>query len=114
MADSRNEALTGEYIYGLAEIETEEARNQWLNNRFITDWESGRRPKVCGINVMAEEVGKLQRCVNKLDIVLDDDQRHRWNTEAKHRIITTISMLRRLYQVWDELPDHEQGVRQSP
>jgi len=54
--------------------------------------------------VIGEEYGKLCQCSNKLAITLDGETRNQWRTEARHRIITSMSLLRRLYDRLDEVP----------
>ena len=92
-------------LYREVEDHTIEARKIWTDSRAPINWENDPMPKVWGVNVLAEEVGKLTRCVNKLAISQDPSVTQTWNREAKHRIITSMSMLRRLAESWDELPD---------
>ena len=92
-------------LYKAVEEHTIEARKRWADSRAPINWENDPQPKVFGVNAMAEEVGKLARCANKLAILDDDAERKKWNKEAQYRIITSMSMLRRLAESWDELPD---------
>ena len=57
------------------------------------------------MSCIEEEVGKLCRAVNKLSIVVDDTQREGYLDEGYHRILTASSLLRRLAENWEKLPD---------
>lgn len=52
-----------------------------------------------------EEVGKLSRACNKLTICIDESQRDGYLDEGYHRILTASSLLRRLAENWEVLPD---------
>jgi hypothetical protein len=58
--------------------------------------------------VLTEEVGKLNRCCNKLAIVLDKDVEDQWQKEAKYRLITIASICMRFYAAFD---DCEKDIR---
>ena len=92
-------------LYRQVEEHTIEARKIWADSRSPINWESDPMPKVWGVGVLVEEIGKLSRCANKLAISQDAGVTEQWNKEAKYRIITSMSMLRRLAESWDELPD---------
>jgi len=57
------------------------------------------------LSVITEEIGKLCQCVNKLQISRDETVRDGWQIEGYHRIITSLSLLRRLAENWKNLPD---------
>lgn len=58
------------------------------------------------MSVITEEVGKLCRTVNKLNLKPGDKRIvAQWEKEGYHRIITTVSLLRRLAEAWDKLPN---------
>ena len=57
------------------------------------------------MSVIEEEVGKLCRACNKLSIVIDKNQREGYLDEGYHRILTASSLLRRLAENWEKLPD---------
>lgn len=61
--------------------------------------------RVYGINNIVEEIGKLARAANKLMIAEDRDIREQWDHEARKSILQASSLLRRLDEVWDSLPD---------
>ena len=54
-------------------------------------------PAVYGLNATVEEVGKLARCYNKLVIAEIPEVRAQWRNEARHRMVTCLSLLERLY-----------------
>lgn len=57
------------------------------------------------MSAIEEEVGKLCRACNKLSIVIDKSQREGYLDEGYHRILTASSLLRRLAENWEKLPD---------
>ena len=57
------------------------------------------------MSAIEEEVGKLCRACNKLSIVVDENQREGYLDEGYHRILTASSLLRRLAENWENLPD---------
>ena len=57
------------------------------------------------LSVITEEIGKLCQAVNKLHIVNDEAIRQQWVLEGYHRILTASSLLRRLAEQWEVLPD---------
>jgi len=54
----------------------------------------------CWMTVLNEEVGKLNRAVNKLRVSVDGDVIQQWETEGLRRIVTSMSVLSRLWEVW--------------
>lgn len=83
------------------ERETAEARAAFLTHPEHLD-NGMPRPEVW-LNVTLEELGKLSRCVNKLNLAQDATIREQWSKEGYRRIVTTASLLRRLAERWDEL-----------
>jgi hypothetical protein len=79
-----------------AEVErhTEEARR-----KFGDDHDS----PYYWLGVLTEEVGKLSRAVNKLNIAVDLDVRAQWTREGRHRLTTIASLARRMAERWPEL-----------
>ncbi len=58
------------------------------------------------MSVINEEIGKLCRVVNKLNLMPGDERIiEQWQKEGYHRIITSVSLLRRLAESWDKLPN---------
>lgn len=57
------------------------------------------------MSAIEEEVGKLCRACNKLSIVVDRNQREGYLDEGYHRILTASSLLRRLAEGWEGIPD---------
>ena len=57
------------------------------------------------MSALTEEIGKLCRACNKLTIVIDPQQREGYLDEGYHRIITASSLLRRLAENWEDIPD---------
>jgi hypothetical protein len=95
--------FTLEKFWADVEKETEEARGLFLPSGYHLD--NDLPPRSVFINVVQEEMGKLARCINKLLITRDSDQRGHWLREGEHRIITSVSLLRRFAERWYELPD---------
>jgi hypothetical protein len=56
--------------------------------------------------VLTEEVGKLNRCCNKLALAEDPRIVEQWETEAKHRLVTIASICTRFYEAFDNSPRH--------
>lgn len=54
---------------------------------------------IYGQNVLVEEIGKLSRSFNKLLIAKNPDVVKQWREEANRRIVTSISLLDRIYLV---------------
>ena len=69
--------------------------------------------KTFWLSVLMEEVGKLARVCNKLSLVADPDGRMPWNQEGQQRLITIASMVRRMAERWDEIPDQCAGPSTS-
>lgn len=58
------------------------------------------------LNVIMEEVGKLSRTINKLSLNPADERiKEQWEREGYHRILTCVSLLRRLAENWHKLPN---------
>jgi len=88
------------------ESETEEARSLFLPSGYHP--ENDLPPRIIVLNIAQEEMGKLSRISNKLLItqsVAAVEERIRWLREGERRIITTVSVLRRLSEQWLKLPD---------
>ncbi len=75
-------------------VETESARV-----KFPADKAVETLPLVYGQNALIEEIGKLSRCFNKLVIATDADVVQQWREEANRRIVTSISLLHRMYLI---------------
>ena len=91
-------------FYGRVEAETLRARKLFQPPCPI-NWEQDHMPRVYGINNIVEEVGKLARAANKLIIADDPHIRDQWHHEARKSILQASSLLRRLEEVLDQLPD---------
>lgn len=61
--------------------------------------------KAIWVSVIGEELGKLQRAVNKLTLAKDEAIREQWLDTAYEKIITTSSLLRRMAENLEKLPD---------
>lgn len=57
------------------------------------------------LSVITEEIGKLCQTANKLQIAKDESIVEGWEIEGYHRIITSVSLLRRLAENWYQLPN---------
>jgi len=78
--------------------ETFVARMSYLSKG--TNLETDHLSPECWMTVLNEEVGKLNRAVNKLRISVDGDVIQQWETEGLRRIVTSMSVLSRLWEVW--------------
>lgn len=61
------------------------------------------------LSVLLEEVGKLAQACNKLSITPTADERQPWEQEGRQRLVTIASVVRRMAERWDELPDQRKG-----
>lgn len=52
--------------------------------------------------VITEELGKLTRAMNKLEIASDHESRAEWMRYGRGRIVTTTALLHRLAEVWKD------------
>ncbi len=96
---------------------TEEARDKFQRAPICLDRD--HLPRAYWIGPIVEELGKLARVCNKLDIATDPSVRRRWNEGGRHRMVTLVSLTTRLAEAWDRLPaghgvdlgpqDHEAG-----
>lgn len=95
-------------LINLVETETVSAQAMYLlkGTRLETDHLSPE----CWMTVLNEEVGKLNRAVNKLRISVDGDISQQWETEGHRRIVTSMSVLTRLWEVWPVRGGHVGGV----
>ncbi len=55
------------------------------------------------LSIIHAEFGKLSQTVNKLYIAKDKSIRGEWTLEGYHRILTTVSLLRRFAEHWEDL-----------
>lgn len=90
------------------EAETQAARTMFLNSKLHP--ENDNLSRILMVNNITEEIGKLSRCANKLMLLALADyktsgEKDKWIKEGYHRIITTSSLLRRLAQLWEVMPD---------
>jgi len=81
------------------------AKARW---RFVM--EDARASKALWNQVLAEEVGKLNRACNKLRITsgkpdVYENVRAKWLKEARHRLVSIASVCARFYEVFPESPD---------
>lgn len=84
------------------ELETKSARGKFTAPGIHLDRDAHTR--AYWMSVIEEEVGKLCRTVNKLALHPADERiKEQWTKEGYHRIITTVSLLRRLAEVWDKI-----------
>lgn len=63
------------------------------------------------VSVILEEVGKLARTTNKLAITPPGwaSSRETWDVEGKRRLMTIASLVLRMAEAWDHLPDEQRG-----
>ena len=62
------------------------------------------------VSVIMEEVGKLARATNKLSIIpLGADAAKEWHRDGQTRLRTCASLVRRMAELWPELPDERTG-----
>lgn len=86
------------------EAETETARSLFRTHPDHLD-NGLPRPEVW-IAVMVEELGKLSRCINKLNLTTiggDAAVKEQWRREAYRRMVTTASLVRRMAERWQDL-----------
>lgn len=59
--------------------------------------------------VLDEEIGKLHRCANKIKmshlIAGNEDEINKWLDEGYFRILTSVSLLRRIAEHWHSMED---------
>ncbi len=86
------------------ETETRSARAKFTSRGIHLDRDTHDR--AFWMSVIEEEIGKLCRTVNKLNLNPADERiRIQWEREGYHRILTSVSLLRRLAEYWDKLPN---------
>ncbi len=62
------------------------------------------------VSVITEEVGKLARASNKLSITpLGSREAMPWHRDGERRLRTIASLVRRMAELWPELPDERTG-----
>jgi hypothetical protein len=62
------------------------------------------------VSVITEEVGKLARATNKLSITpLGSREAMPWHRDGERRLRTIASLVRRMAELWPELPDERTG-----
>lgn len=86
-------------LHGMVAEETDAARAAFPLDKSVESL-----PLVYGLNATVEEVGKLARCFNKLVIAEDPQVIDQWNKEAIRRIITSLSLLERIYLTMEARP----------
>jgi len=92
------------------ETETTSARNKFIFPGIHLDRDIHDR--AFWMSVITEEIGKLCRTVNKLNLKPGDNRIiEQWEKEGYHRIITSVSLLRRLAESWNKLPNEKEGRR---
>ena len=84
------ETLVLRRLQKLVNEETEEARTKFQNDL------SDHDPSVAVV-VLVEEIGKVARSVNKIGLAADGSIAQQWMDERNQRIITSISILQRMY-----------------
>ena len=84
------ETLVLRRLQKLVNEETEEARAKYQNDL------SDHDPSVAVV-VLVEEIGKVARSVNKMGMAADDSIAQQWRDEQNQRIVTSISILQRMY-----------------
>ncbi len=90
------------------ETETTSARKKFTHPGIHLDRDVHDR--AFWLSVITEEIGKLCRTVNKLNLRPADERIvEQWTKEGYHRIITSVSLLRRLAEAWDKLPNERKG-----
>ena len=62
-----------------------------------------------GLAVLGEQVGKIDRCFNKIGLSSDAQVRENWRLELKENFVKTISILDRLYLAFVETDTPYQG-----
>ena len=84
------ETLALRRLQKLVNKETEEARTKYQNDL------SDHDPSVAVV-VLVEDSGKVARSVNKIGMATDDSIARQWRDEQNKRIVTSISILQRMY-----------------
>ena len=88
------------------ETETTAARRKFMAPG--VHLERDQHDRAYWLNVITEEIGKLCRTINKLNLNPADERiRRQWEVEGYHRIITAVSLLRRLAEHWHTLPNEK-------
>lgn len=85
-----------------------ERETQRARNLFTPPGAHIERDKFCKaiwVSCIGEELGKLQRAVNKLTLAKDEAIREQWLDTAYEKIVTTSSLLRRFAENLEQLPD---------
>jgi hypothetical protein len=77
-------------------------RNVVIGRRFGDD-----HTFYCWLGVLTEELGKLARVANKLNIAEDADVRAQWSKEGYHRLLTLCAVSRRMAENWPEIVQHK-------
>ena len=95
-------------IYSEVDIETSRARQLFLNSGLHP--EKDNLSRIYMINNITEELGKLARCSNKLLLINRsklnlNSEKEKWMKEGYFRIITSMSLLERLAELWEKMPD---------
>ena len=91
----RREEIALRRLQRLVNDETDFARG-----RFNRDF--AEEPPEKALSVLAESVGKVNRCFNKLDMAADDDAWLGWMRELKTEMVKTNSILDRIYLAYVE------------
>ena len=91
------------------EAETTQAESMFLPapNHLTRD----KPTRTLFVSVITEEVGKLARDANKLSILLDGSVRDKWHRDGRTHLVTIASLVRRMAELWDELPDEHTDTR---
>ena len=91
----RREEIALRRLQRLVNDETDQARA-----RLARDFAD--QPPPYALSVLAESVGKVNRCFNKMDMAADDDVRLGWLRELKTEMVKTNSILDRIYLAYVE------------
>lgn len=102
ISDARDNAAWRSFL-GKVRSHTAEARGKFP----FLHWERDGLSRCHAMTVTLEEIGKLARCINKLAIAQDPDVRRQWLEEGEHRLITSASMLYRIFANWEILPEFD-------
>ena len=91
----------------LVERQTAEAEASFLvgPNHLTRD----KPTKTFFVSVITEEVGKLARTANKLSLIPQGGDSAEWQREGQFRLLTIASLVRRMAELWDKLPDEQTG-----
>ena len=82
---------------------TDEARRRW-GALDIFGAGDGWSSKHIAMSVLTEEIGKMARCMSKLELAEDAAVRKHWNTELGVRCISAASMCERIAGFYAEEP----------